>query len=101
MVGPAPFGHGLPSTVQVYPRRRGADLLLTLLHYIPIRKALNIDMIEERGSFAGEILHLPAAATAVRVFGTGQELPRTEDGGFVLPPVKGRLLLEVPGYFAA
>ncbi len=99
LIGPAPFGDGLASTIQVYPRRRGTDLLLTLLHYIPVRKALNIDMIEERSSFAGEVLRLPDAAKEVRVFG-GDVLPRTTEGGFALPAdARGRLLLEVAGFF--
>jgi len=102
LVGPAPFGHGLASTIQCYPRRRGNDLLLTLLHYIPVRKALDIDMIEERSSFAGELLRLPAAAHEVRVFGTGESLPRAADGAFTLPvSVRGRLLLEVEGFWNA
>jgi hypothetical protein len=99
LIGPAPFGHGLASTIQVYPRRRGKDLILSLLHYISIRKALNIDMIEERSSFAGETLRLPANANEIRVFG-GEPLPRDADGGFILPvTARGRLLLEVPGFF--
>jgi hypothetical protein len=99
LIGAAPFGDGLPSTVQVYPRRRGRDLILTLLHYIPVRKALDIDMIEERSSFAGELLRLPAAARTARLFPTGEELARDPSGAFVLPPSKGRLLVEVPGYW--
>ncbi|MCX8090193.1 MAG: alpha-L-fucosidase [Verrucomicrobiae bacterium] len=99
LIGPPPFGHGLPGTVQVYPRRRGNDLILTLLHYVPVRKALNVDMIEERGAFAGERLRLPPAATQVRVFGAAVTLARDAEGAFILPPAKGRLLLEVPGFF--
>jgi hypothetical protein len=100
LVGPAPCGDGLPTTVQVYPRRKDTSLLLTLLHYVPVRKALDIDMIEERGSFAGEVLRLPARATEVCVFPTGEKLARSADGsGFALPVAKGRLLLEVPNFF--
>jgi len=101
LVGPAPFGEGLPVTVQVHPRRRGDTLLLTLLHYIPIRKALDIDVIEEPSTFAGETLRIEeaTAATRVRIFGTDTELARVADGSFILPAVKGRLLLEVPGWF--
>jgi hypothetical protein len=101
LVGPAPFGEGLPTTVQVYPRRRGRDLILTLLHYIPVRKALDIDMIEERGSFAGETLRLPEAATQVRDVSSGKDLARLPDGTFALPATKGRLLLEAPGFFTS
>jgi hypothetical protein len=100
LIGAPPFGHGLPGTILVYPRRRKADLLLTLLHYVPVRKSLDIDIIEERSSFAGEVLRLPAKAKSARVFG-GAALPRDAAGGFVLPTAKGRLLIEVPGYFKA
>jgi hypothetical protein len=100
LVGPPPFGAGLPMTVLVYPRRAGRDLRLTLLHYVPLRKAVEIDVVEERMSFAGETLRLPEAARSVRIFGTGGALPRAADGsGFGLPIAKGRLLLEVPGFF--
>ena len=99
LAGPAPFGHGLSSSITIYPRRRGEDLVLTLLHYIPVRKALKIDMIEERGGFAGEILSLPAKITGVNVFG-GAPLEQTGKGKWELPASsRGRLLLEVPGFF--
>jgi hypothetical protein len=101
LIGEAPYGAGLPTTVLSVPRRRGRDLLLTLLHYIPTRKALEIDMIEERTSFAGDVLRLPAAARTVHVFGSAEKLARDPaTGGFILPVTKGRLLLEVPGFFA-
>jgi hypothetical protein len=98
LVGNAPFGNGLPTTVLSVPRRRGNDLLLTLLHYIPTRKALETDMIEERSSFAGERLCLPDNASHVVDFETGQPLER-EGEAFVLPTKKGRLLLEVAGFY--
>lgn len=100
LIGPPPFGKGLPSTILSVPRRRGSDLLLTLLHYIPTRKALESDMIEEPSSFAGEVLNLPPAAKAIRLFGADKEILRNPDGTWSLPPVKGRLLLEVPGFFS-
>jgi hypothetical protein len=99
LAGPAPFGAGLPTTVGVYPRRRGHDLLLTLLHYVPVRKAIEIDVIEERMGFTGLALRLPPAAASVRVFGTGESLARNPDGSFALPASSGRLLLEIPGFF--
>ncbi|MCC5848342.1 MAG: alpha-L-fucosidase [Verrucomicrobia bacterium] len=98
LVGSAPFGDGLPGTIQIYPRRRGQDLLLTLLHYIPVRKAVQIDMIEERGRFAGEILALPPKIAEVHLFG-GPILEQIGEGQWKLPDFsRGRLLLEVPGY---
>lgn len=100
LVGPPPFGDGLASTIQIYPRRRGKDLILTLLHYIPVRKAIAIDMIEERSSFAGQILRLPTAARSVRVFPTGEALLPAGDNTWHLPPAaSGRLLLEIPDVF--
>ena len=99
LIGPAPYGAGLPTTIAVYPRRRRRDLILTLLHYIPLRKSLEIDVLEERMSFAGERLRLPQGARTVKLFPSGEALPRDETGAFVLPAVKGRLLLEVPGFF--
>ena len=101
LVGPPPFGAGLPTTVGVYPRRHGDDLRLTLLHYVPVRKALDIDVVEDRMTFAGERLRLPAAAASARVFGSAESLQRDDVGDFILPAVKGRLLVEVPGFFSA
>lgn len=100
LIGPPRFSAGLPTTILSIPRRRGNDLLLTLLHYIPTRKALDVDMIEERSSFAGEILRLSKPAKVID-FETGIPLPRQADGASILPTKKGRLLLRVPGYFAA
>ena len=100
LIGRPPFGDGLPTTVQSFPRRREDDLVLTLLHYVPTRKALEVDLIEERSSFAGERLRLPAQAREARLFG-GPALTRAEDGAFVLPMEKGRLLIEVPGFYTA
>jgi hypothetical protein len=36
----------------------------------------------------------------VRVFDTGELLRRDATGSFILPAVKGRLLLAVPDFFA-
>jgi len=99
LIGAPPFGAGLPTTVLNTPRRRGTDLILTLLHYIPLRKALDIDVIEERMNFAGQVLHLPPAAKQVRVYGHDTLLPVAPSGGYLLPTSPGRLLLEIPGFF--
>jgi hypothetical protein len=100
LIGPAAFGAGLPTSILLTPRRRGKDLILTLLHYIPQRKALEIDMIEERLSFGGELLRLPSKAKTAHTYPDGEPLKRDATGAFILPSVKGRLLLEVPGLFA-
>jgi hypothetical protein len=93
LIGRPPFGDGLPGTVLVYPRRGKDKLLLTLLHYVPVRKSLDIDIIEEPSSFAGELLRLPEEIKTARLF-NGPDLVRDKSGSFVLPPTKGRLLIE-------
>jgi hypothetical protein len=93
-VGKPPFGDGLPGTMLVYPRRRDEVILLTLLHYIPVRKSLDIDIIEEPSTFAGEHLRLPENVTAARIY-NGPKLVRDDTGAFLLPATKGRLLIEV------
>lgn len=101
LIGPPQIGAGLPRTVLSVPRRRGDDLIVTLLHYIPIRKAIEGDVIEERSSFAGDFLRvteLPADSSA-RLF-KGSTLPLSNSGSLTLPATRGRLLVEVPGYFS-
>ncbi len=101
LVGAPLAGAGLPRTVTRFARRRGDDLIITLLHYVPQRKALEGDVLEERGSFAGMRLALSGLreGAVVRAFG-GAVLAR-DAAGWLLPASQGRLLLEVPGYFAA
>ena len=104
LVGLPFVGAGLARTILSLPRRRGDDLILTLLHYVPLRKALEGDVLEEAMSFAGERLRfaerLTEAVRTVRQY-QGDGLPGGLSEGYELPPVKGRLLLESPGYFAA
>ncbi len=99
LIGPAPHGHGLKSTVRLYPLRAGRVLKLTLLHYLPERRALNQDIISEKLGFGGQVLRLPTHVATVRNAETGEALARTADGGFALPITEGRLLLEVPRFF--
>jgi len=99
LIGPPDFGAGLPTTVTVYPMRKGKDLRLTLLHYIPIRKAMDIDVIEERSTFAGEIIQLSKAVEGIKLFGSDQSLTKISESEFALPNTKGRLLLEVADFF--
>ena len=104
LIGPPAFGEGLKSTVQVHPRRRGDDLLLTLLHYLPRRKGHDIDVIEERLGFGGQVLHLPASkpVQTITCFPDGQALEKSPEGTWLLPAsAEGRLLLTVTGYFAS
>jgi hypothetical protein len=100
MIGAPRVGAGLPRGVLAVPRKRGHDLIVTLINYQPVRKAVEIDVIEEASSFAGETLivrDLPAS-TQPRLF-AGETLEKSGEG-FALPVSKGRLLIEIPDYFA-
>jgi hypothetical protein len=100
LIGPPPFGKALSKRILQVPLRKGDDLLLTLLHYIPVRKALDIDVIDEASSFAAQRLHLDGNPPEVIVFGDDTRLQPDADGAFPLPARNGRLLLQVPNYFA-
>ena len=97
LVGPPLLGEGLARTILSLPRRRGDDLIVTLLHYVPLRKAIEGDVLEEAMSFAGEKLSFTRASNELRQF--GGDVLQGGEGSYNLPVVKGRLLLECPGYF--
>jgi len=99
LIGPAPFGSGLKSTIRIYPRRKGDDLLLTLLHYVAKRKTRDIDVIEERMSFAGQKLIFTSPGAEVSIWPDATSLPQIEPGTFLLPETEGRLLLTVRNHF--
>jgi hypothetical protein len=99
MIGKPPVGHGLAPSILCVPGRRDADLIVTLLDYLPVRKSLDIDVIEQGQSFCGETLAFSRSVRSVQCVTTGRPLTRKASGGFVLPDVRGRLLLEVKGYF--
>ncbi len=99
LIGAPKIGAKLGRGILSVPRRKGIDLIITLLHYIPQRKSIEGDVIEQPSSFAGEELHIPGAARA-RIHG-GAELETLEPGVFALPNTRGRLLIEVPDYFKA
>lgn len=100
LCGMPAFGFGLKTTARNYPLRHGDDLRLTLLHYVMERAAPDADVISERQSFAGQLLSFPRSVAEVRVW-QGNNLAQAPDGrSFQLPDAEGRLLLEVPGFFA-
>ena len=95
MLGAPAIGAGLPVSVSVYPRQKGNETLVTLLHYIPVRKALDIDVIEERQSFAGQVLRLEKPAAEVIDRQSEQVLEKISPTEWRLPAKSGRLLLQV------
>lgn len=99
LIGDAPFGKALSKRILQVPLRKGNDLLLTLLHYIPMRKALDIDVIDEPSTFAGQRLHIAGNPQEIKVFGQTESLQPEADGSFILPDIRGRILLTVPGYY--
>lgn len=99
LIGPPPYGHGLKSSVRTYPLRAGNDLKLTLLHYLPERRALHQDIIADRMGFGGQALQMPDHVRIVRDAMSDLLLDQNAEGAFVLPMVDGRLLLEIPDFF--
>ncbi|MEM6551367.1 MAG: alpha-amylase family protein [Planctomycetota bacterium] len=94
-------GDGLDLHVRAYARRLGDDLRLTLLNYLPSRKCFAIDVIDDALSFAGQTLRFDRPVETVRVR-DGEPLAQSEANGFTLPAhARGRLLLEVPGFYAS
>jgi hypothetical protein len=99
LLGPPLIDPGLPASIETYPARRGNDLLLTLLRYLPVRKAMEIDIIDEALPFDGETLSFTRPLEQLLQSGNPEPLGKTEDDSFILKG-KGRLLLMAPGYFA-
>lgn len=97
-VGAPLIDPSLPDSIEVIPMRKGPDLLLTLLRFLPVRKALEIDVIDERLPFDGENLKLSFPPLQLFQFPQEREIINTEHG-FALNG-KGRLLLCARGYFA-
>ena len=98
LIGTPAVGGELPTTVLSVPRRQGDDLLLTLLHYVPVRKALKIDVVAERMGFSDTELSCDPRITQIINASTEEPLNKVAPGRFALRG-KGRLLLRVPGYF--
>lgn len=99
LIGKPTTGWGVKSTVRICPLRKEKDLHLTLLHYIPERKADGADIISERLGFAGMHLSLPEGITSVIQEPEGVHHP-VINGRFALPAVDGRLLLRIPAFFS-
>lgn len=106
LLGPPKFGEGLPESVLVTVRRRAEDAHLTLLHYIPVRKALEIDIVDRPQSLGGlpVRMRLDEKPASVRLFGADEdlEIDQEEDGTWrVLVPLdtEGRVLLIVRNAF--
>ena len=97
LIGPPEIGHGLARSILCVPRKltreKNGKSIVTLLHYIPQRKALDGDVLEESSGFAGEVLRI-LGATRAKIL-NGSELETLEPGVFVLPATRGRLMIEV------
>ncbi len=99
ILGP-PRLQGLKETVEAYVLRKGEDLHLTLLHYIPYRKSEDCEVIEAAQSFAGQTLSFDRSVKElIWVRPDGEEALAKDGEAFVLPIQDGRLCLRVEGYF--
>jgi hypothetical protein len=89
----------LPPSIEAMPMRKGDDLHLTLLRYLPARKALEIDIIDESLPFDGEFLSFSRPLKKLTRFPEGRELEHVVGKGYRLGGY-GRLLLQASGYFS-
>ncbi len=99
LLGPPLIDPRLPASIETYPARRGDDLLLTLLRYLPVRKAMEIDIIDEALPFDGEELSFNRPLETLVRYPDDQPMTSNAAGAFALTG-RGRLLLTAPGYFA-
>lgn len=88
----------LPPSIEVYPRRKGNDLLLTLLRYLPVKKSMEIDILDEALPFDGEEITFTKTMDSLFTH-EGRPLQKTGDSTFALTG-RGRLLLTAPGFFS-
>ncbi|MEX0322774.1 MAG: alpha-amylase family protein [Puniceicoccaceae bacterium] len=95
LIGPPAIGSGMPVSVSVYPMQKGSETIVTLLHYIPVRKAIDIDVIEERQGFTGQVLKLTEPASSIVDWQTGEMLEKISQVEWLLPAKSGRLLLQI------
>lgn len=82
LIGPPVFGDGLPESVLLTVRRKGRDARLSLLHYIPVRKATEIDIIERPQPLGGlEVrMRLESKPASVKVHPNGEALELINTG---------------------
>jgi hypothetical protein len=103
LIGPPMFGYELPMSVFQSVLRRGKDAVVSLLHYIPVRKCTSIDIIDQRHPLTGLTWKIVSEKKPqIEVFGSGEELPveKVEDvWETTLPQAQGRLLLTVKNIF--
>ena len=85
--------HGGPSTLEVMINEQAAQerLVLHLLHYIPIRRSQQIDIIED----VIPIYNIPISLRADRVITSVKLAPEGDSLDFAL--VDGRIEFTVPG----
>jgi hypothetical protein len=98
LIGP-PRIQGPIATVESTLRRHGNDLLITLLHYPPVRKAVDCEVIESRLAFDRQTLSFDRPVERVSVAPSGAALAAEANGRCTLPPADGRLLLRAENYF--
>lgn len=90
---------GLDPHIHAYARRSENDLKITLINYLPCRKALAVDVIERALSFAGQNIRFDREVLELHVENM-EILKPAEGGAFTLPAtLKGRMLITVPKFF--
>ena len=91
--------HNGPSTVQLslLDQPEKGRMTLHILHYIPVRKCTDMDVIEERTKTYGLEIRIasPYPLLSVRLVPEGTLLAVSEDGKFTVPEVDGYQIVEL------
>jgi hypothetical protein len=99
MIGRPSFGYELPMSVFQSVLKRGKDAVVSLLHYIPVRKCTSIDVIDERHPLTDLVWKIISdKKPEIEIFDSGEKLPVENVNGVwqaTLPKSAGRLLLTV------
>ena len=98
-IGRPAVGDKLPPSMRVFTRRRGRDLLVIILHYLPLHEVDRSDTAAVSLSLAGHALRVLKKTRGARLFPSGAALKRGRGGAYALPGVSGRALIEIPEYF--
>jgi hypothetical protein len=98
LIGKAQYGYGISRQKLSVPRRKGIDLIITLLNYLPVRKALDIDVIEKSSTFSGERIYIKGGVKPVLCLNDNCTLMYNSDGSYILPALSGRIILTLTDF---
>jgi hypothetical protein len=87
-----------PRSIQAHVQTRGDETLVHLMHYIPERRGLRYDIVEDALSLAGATLRVRGQFTSGAFQPQGIPAEITQEGGYAvvpLPAISGHTILEL------